>query len=426
MKKRCGMVLALMTALMLTGCGAKKEKTEETAAFSPRLDTESSENVEIAGFMGNFEALDQVINAFNEIYPNVVFTYDHNTSFMLDEYLTNNAAIDIFMTDDANIQGNDQDYIADQYCLDLSAEDLDLSAIRPEAIEACTVDGKLLRLPVAMNTFGVVVNESLLKKESLKVPENYEEFLDVLAALKEKGYTPLQGSQKFLYANLMENMAMNVIAENKDMVAQLQAGDEVAVELIMPVFDRLETIINNGYTDYDLNCTFPEDNYDGSILAFFEGDMPFYVCNAECVSGMKKRESKSEAFSASPFDYEYLYAPMGDEGAYAYIQPWYGFSVNKDSDARDMAVEFLRFMMTEEQINQMASIKGLPSASTSGADERYTGLKEAKNIQAEFINDGSVPDKIRKTFEEVCNDFGAGVYADAEEAAEAFVKACEV
>ena len=28
---------------------------------------------------------------------------------------------------------------------------------------------------------------------------------------------------------------------------------------------------------------------DGSIMAFFEGDVPFYVCNAECVSGMKKR-----------------------------------------------------------------------------------------------------------------------------------------
>lgn len=52
-------------------------------------------------------------------------------------------------------------------------------------------------------------------------------------------------------------------------------------------------------------------------MGFFEGNMPFYVCTAECVSGMKKRESKSETFTAKPFEYEYLYAPIGDESAYA-------------------------------------------------------------------------------------------------------------
>ena len=41
------------------------------------------------------------------------------------------------------------------------------------------------------------------------------------------------------------------------------------------------------------------------------------------VSGMKKRESKSETFSANPFEYEFLYAPLGDKGAYADQQPWY-------------------------------------------------------------------------------------------------------
>lgn len=167
-----------------------------------------------------------------------------------------------------------------------------------------------------------------------------------------------------------------------------------------------------------------EDNYDGSILAFFEGDMPFYVCNAECVSGMKKRESKSETFSANPFEYEFLYAPLGDKGAYAYQQPWYGFSVNKDSEEKEIAVEFLRFMMQEKEIDEMASIKGLPSMAENGTDERYAGLRDAKSIEASFINDGSVPDSIRAALEQVCNDFGAGVYGNANEAVQAFVELC--
>ena len=142
------------------------------------------------------------------------------------------------------------------------------------------------------------------------------------------------------------------------------------------------------------------------------------------VSGMKKRESKSETFSANPFEYEFLYAPLGDKGAYAYQQPWYGFSVNKDSEEKEIAVEFLRFMMQEKEIDEMASIKGLPSVAENGIDEWYAGLRDAKSIEASFINDGSVPDSIRAALEQVCNDFGAGVYGNANEAVQAFVELC--
>ena len=166
--------------------------------------------------------------------------------------------------------------------------------------------------------------------------------------------------------------------------------------------ERREESGENGTEFSDMHVLVAEDNYDGSILAFFEGDMPFYVCNAECVSGMKKRESKSETFSANPFEYEFLYAPLGDKGAYAYQQPWYGFSVNKDSEEKEIAVEFLRFMMQEKEIDEMASIKGLPSMAENGTDERYAGLRDAKSIEASFINDGSVPDSIRAALEQAC------------------------
>ena len=130
-------------------------------------------------------------------------------------------------------------------------------------------------------------------------------------------------------------------------------------------FQKLDTIIEKGYTDYELNQTYPTDNYDGSIMAFFEGDMPFYVCSAECVSGMKKRESKSEVYTANPFEYEFLYTPDGTTGTYGYSEPWYGFSIYKDSDDIEVAEEFLRYMAQESNLNAMADIKGLPSVTNS-------------------------------------------------------------
>lgn len=430
MKKR---ITALLTAslmlLSFTACGGgndsrstQQNATTEQAGFTPKLDTEMTETLEIAGFMGNFEALDQVMNEFNEYYPNVTFTYDHNTSFMLPQYLEANTNIDLFMTNDQNIKQSDaEDYYVQNSCLDLSQEDLNTDALNQDAVADCTVDGKLLRLPIAMHTYGIVVNKTLLKKEGVEVPTNYEEFLDAMKILKDKGYTPLQGSQKHLYGDLMVNMAMNMIAEDNDLEKALEAKDASSAEKMKPVFDRLETIITEGYTDYELNCTYPEDNYDGSIMSFFEGDVPFYVCNAECVSGMKKRESKSEAFMENPFEYQFIYAPTGDKGSYGYTEPWYGFSVNQNSEQKELAVEFLRFMTTK--LDDMASIKGLPSVvANSIADERYAAVLNADSAQATFCNDGSVPESMRDIFLDVSAKFAAGEYQNAQQAAEAFAK----
>ena len=203
----------------------------------------------------------------------------------------------------------------------------------------------------------------------------------------------------------------------------IDCGDAVDSHIVLGTLTEQISTTKRGMLEYKdskgQDCYFYYSNIAGTDL-----DMPFYVCNAECVSGMKKRESKSETFSANPFEYEFLYAPLGDKGAYAYQQPWYGFSVNKDSEEKEIAVEFLRFMMQEKEIDEMASIKGLPSVAENGTDERYAGLRDAKNIEASFINDGSVPDSIRAALEQVCNDFGAGVYGNANEAVQAFVELC--
>lgn len=409
--------LVAVSALSLTACGEQSQQgqTKETE-FTPRLDTNTTTTLDIAGFMGNFEALDYVINGFNEIYRNVTIFYDENSTYMLPDYLENNKNVDIFMTADENFQrpGYQGYDVADQ-CLDLS-KDIDLSAVRSEVLSFGQKDGKQVQLPMAMNAFGVVVNKTLLEQEGLSVPKNYEEFLSTLEVLKEKGYTPLQGSDQHLYGELLLNEMMNILHDDPQVLADLMAGKESAADALLPSFQKLDTIVEKGYTDYKLNQTYPADNYDGSIMAFFEGDMPFYVCSAECVSGMKKRESKSEAYTANPFEYEFLYTPDGTTGTYGYSEPWYGFSIYKDSDDIEVAEEFLRYMAQESNLNAMADIKGLPSVTNSGTDERYTAMK-AQEIQENFSNDGSVPEVVSTVLKQVAAKYGAGKYKTPEEAA---------
>jgi multiple sugar transport system substrate-binding protein len=109
------------------------------------------------------------------------------------------------------------------------------------------------------------------------------------------------------------------------------------------------------------NCDEIEDNYDAVILRFFEGDIPMMTCSGDTVSGTKKRESRSEAFIANPFTYTFVPVPMSDEGVCFLDMPNLQFSVNKDSGNLDMANEFMRFLITTQELNNMAQNKGLLS-----------------------------------------------------------------
>ena len=85
------------------------------------------------------------------------------------------------------------------------------------------------------------------------------------------------------------------------------------------------------------------------------------TCSGDTVSGTAKRESRSEAFIASPFKYTFVPIPMSDEGAKFLDMPNLQFSVNKDSKNLDMANEFMRFLITSTELNEMAQKKGLVS-----------------------------------------------------------------
>lgn len=62
-----------------------------------------------------------------------------------------------------------------------------------------------------------VVNETLLEKEGLSIPENYEELIKVCEKLKEKGYTPIQASRFHASSDLVFPMAMAMIANDEDL-----------------------------------------------------------------------------------------------------------------------------------------------------------------------------------------------------------------
>ena len=150
------------------------------------------------------------------------------------------------------------------------------------------------------------------------------------------------------------------MAEDPEAVKKLNALDPSAGEYMRPSLEKIGQFLKDCHVDLDA-CAKIEDNYEAVILRFFEGDVPMMTCSGDTVSGTKKRESISEAFIAKPFKYTFVPIPMTDEGAYFLDMPNLQFSVNKDSQNLDMVNEFMRFLVTSQELNEIAQNKGLMS-----------------------------------------------------------------
>ena len=367
MKKTMCMLLALLMILSLTACGQKKQEEPAEEGFRPALDTSVSSHLIIAGSYNNFEALEAEFDRFNEYYPNVelMFTKVDDYNNIIGTVLDGNDAPDIYVNY-SWMYGRERYKAAIDHAENLAdpALGLDLDCIRSNIILR-TDDGTFPMVPVFSNTYGMLVNNSLFEKEGLSVPTTYQELTEVCKAFREKGYAnPIMGftnkETTSLFTLTSYPFFCGTVAQDAEAVKKLNALDPSAGEYLQPTLEKITQFLSDCSVDLDA-CAGIENNYDAVILRFFEGDVPMMTCSGDTVSGTKKRESRSEAFIANPFAYTFVPVPMSDEGANFLDMPNLQFSVNKDSPDLDMANEFMRFLITTPELNEMAQIKGLMS-----------------------------------------------------------------
>ncbi len=369
MKKLICIMLAICTLVSLTACGGKTQE-ETVTGFKPALDTGTSCSITVAGSYDNFEALEAEFDRFNEFYPNVRFSY-----VKLDDYSNTLGTVlegkdkpNIFFSF-ASMIGNENYDPVFALAEDLSnpALALDLDCIRPGLINH-DAEGRVLLVPVFSRSYGMLVNKDLFEKEGLDIPTTWTELLDVCEAFRAKGYgSPMMGyslksSSCFMYT-VAYPLFTATLAENPEALTLAVELDPAAGESMRPALEAVEQLIRNGCIDLDA-CDKIEDNYTQVILRFFEGDVPMMICAGDTVSGTRKRESQSEAFINAPFDYAFAPIPMTEEGGYFIDSPSVEFSVNKSCDDLEMTNEFMRFLISKAELNEMASVKRLVTPTT--------------------------------------------------------------
>ena len=367
MKKTMCKILAVLMVLGLAACSTEKQETKAEEGFQTSLDSSTECQITVAGGYDNFEALETEFEHFNEYYPDVEMKYtkvdDYNN--MIGTVLNGKDAPDIYVNY-SWMYDREQYKASIDHAEDLSDSSvkLDLDCIRSNII-LNTADDTLPMVPVFSNTYGMLVNSDLFEKEGLSIPTTYKELVDVCKAFREKGYkNPLMGFSNeettSLFTLTTYPFFCGTVANDEEAVKKLNALDKSAGEYMRSSLEKVQQFIKDCGVDLEA-CSKIENNYDAVILRFFEGDVPMMTCSGDTVSGTKKRESRSEAFIAKPFKYTFVPVPMSDEGAYFLDMPNLQFSVNKDSSNLDMANEFMRFLITSQELNKMAQNKGLMS-----------------------------------------------------------------
>ncbi|WP_026503828.1 ABC transporter substrate-binding protein [Butyrivibrio sp. NC3005] len=401
----CNILGVILTVfIIVTASGCRDVKNDDS--FVPKLDKSQSCSIKVYGSYSNFEALESEFDRFNEYYPNVELSYIYLDGYgdSIGNSLLSQEAPDIYCTF-YWMWGNPSCSDIFESAADLAKEDtgIDFSCVRESLIRK-TEDGQVLMAPVLATSFGMLVNIDLFEKEGINVPVTWNDFENICKELKEKGYSsPMMGyvsssSGSFEY-NFGYPSLVNAIIAEPSMRDGFNELDSQSGKVMRPCLEKIKKLVDSGYIDVSKCTNEISDNYDAAIMRFFEGDVPMLVCSADVASGTKKRESQSDKFLASPFEYKFYPVPFDDKGGFVIDTVAMNFSVNKNSPNKDMAMEFMRFLISNKELGNMASVKRLITTSKDlSLDSIYSALGNTPSERVICSTKAGINDNAVKQF----------------------------
>ena len=374
--------------------------------FSPKLPSDTEYKLSVAGTYSNFESLESAFERFYSHYPEgeIQYTYLDDYSNTIRQAIVGEEQPDIYVVQPWMYGDERYD------CLFESAEvlstpelEIDLDCIRTDLRWEMN-NGEIKTLPIFATSYGMLVNMDIFEKEGLQVPTTFGQLKDTCEKLKAAGYeSPIMGANTSTTPGIGYSFAYPMFAkavkDDRSIEDDLNNLEPSAGETMRAALTRLAELIDSGYIDVNKCAAEIEDDYNAVILRFFEGDVPMMLCSGDVVSGTKKRESKSEAFEANPFKYDFYVAPSGDDGGYYMDSMSLLFCVNKNGVNIDMTNEFIRFLTSEKELGLMAQEKRLITPTQDySLDEVYASLSDFPAERTISFRDTEILDTAVKQF----------------------------
>jgi len=279
--------------------------------------------------------------------------------------------------------------VRDGYAADLTEalnKDGWRSAFHENSWSATTVDGRNYMIP---NTIMVTVihwyNTAIFRRHRLEVPKTYDELLAVMHRLKAAGETPMIFGNRELWpmGNWGAHLIQRVVGERVyDDVLSLKPGTSFVNPGFVKALELIEVWAKNGFFNRNFLAIADVD----AQIGFFHGKAAFYPMGNWVISG---------AQTDAPPDFEYdgfnlppLSDGAGDQTSLMALNT--GYMVSKSTKHFDLAVEFLRHMMSESVQQRMVEAGAISTIKSAFDPERidphlrrcWEAWKNAKTIIA--------------------------------------------
>ena len=262
MKKKYGlkmlswMLLAVMLTALLAGCGGASgsagtpdASNAPAPAGTPSADGEQV-TLTVACNVDNQEAFDAFFAAFEKAYPNisvdfVQFGAGEENSFIQSRLASNS------MPDVVGISAGSFAYqLADEGVLYDLTGSVAADRILPSALESYTSPGgSIYAITYGLSTTVLYYNADLFQEKNLTPPQNWQEFLDVCAALKADGITPLSiAPADASIGNTMWSYGFGNNMIGKTWKEEMANGTiDLNIPEVEDIFAKLKTLNDAGY-----------------------------------------------------------------------------------------------------------------------------------------------------------------------------------
>lgn len=330
--------LALLLVL-LSGCAEKVTSGEIELGEITHTEQEETK-LFFYGFKAdafNLLAIEDSIHGFLKENPSLNIIYEGVKGTPYWNALKKRAAAgmldDVFMVDhDSKLALAEDGALAD--LSDLPTIDNFLKLARGQFMEE---DGSVYFLPTCISTYGLYVNEDMLKADGLDTPENMEAFEAVCDEYVSRGITPIIANSTTTLRTIIVARGMFELYQSSDSQAEIErinAGETDLAELLRPGFELVEKMLSRGWIDGEEALATEATAED--LQLFAQGERPFMMTGGWA--------SQRVAAMNPDFSYTVRPYPIMADGGVLVIDANTCVSVNAQGEHMEEAKAFVEYL----------------------------------------------------------------------------------
>ena len=392
-KKVVSMLLAAtMVTTMLTGCGgdSTSSSADGNKNASESSGSTSGENITLKVFSNlpdrkNGQGLveQKIIDEYMEENPNVTIEVE-----ALDEeaYKTKFKAYSMEgLPDIVSIWGQPaflDEVLQAGVLAELNESDYADYGFVSGSLEGFKKDGKLYGLPRNTDVAGFYYNQKMFEDNGWKVPQTYDELLDLAKTIKDAGYTPLamDGGDGWPMAVYLSDLLYKIAGDDySNIVSNAIANADFSDASLVEATELLKKTADAGL----FQSGYDSQDYATAQNLFINGQAAMYYMGSWDAS-MALNEDIQEDIRTN---IRVFTMPVvdGGKGKATDIAAWNGggYGVSESSEHKDEAIKFLNYMYQPDKLSKYGWENGV---GMSAQDQTAYMTGDETELQMQFVD----------------------------------------